>query len=543
MRKLTIIILGILAALSLSACFRGVGTDTPTAQALNPGGGGEVVQLVSATPSVDAAALTGTAIVANATNAQPSATPTHTLTPTITLTPTNTATPTPDVGAVTFTPTSNVTNTPTPAPLGQGGFANAPRGEALPLGERQPTAVPTQVVILVSETPTSTVTPSPTATATSTVTPSPTATATSTVTPSPTATATSTVTPSPTATETATPTEMVVASFTPSDTPGPQQPSPTRTTVPLQAVPRNEGGPDLLGQGGAEAPGVELAQAVTPTVETGVQAQQLSPNQMTATAVIGNATATAAANATIAAGGDPNAPAAVQQPQQGGAQQPQAQQQPQQQQQPQVVVVTSAPTNDCEYLVAIGDTLSQIARQYNLSINEIAVANNITNPDLIEAGYPLIIPDCGRDAASATATAAATAGVANAGQGGAASPVGAMDNSQGPFTYTVQAGDRIYQLSLEYGVTMSAILAANPQITNMNVISEGQEITIPGPPTQTLQNTGTTTTTTTGTTNVIVVTATPPQAGQGGAQAPPPAPQQPAPGFTPTTAPLPNPGG
>ncbi|MFP4323244.1 MAG: LysM peptidoglycan-binding domain-containing protein [Anaerolineales bacterium] len=531
MRKLTIFILGIIAALSLSACFRSVGSDTPTAQALNPDGGIDVAQGVTGTPTVEVAATE---------EAQPSATPTETMTATATHTPTITQTPTPDVGAVTFTPTSDVTATNTPVAQQGGarppsGFANAPRGEALPLGERAPAGPPTQVVVLVSATPSATATPTNTATATAT------ATATPTDTPSPTATATATASPTPVNT----------------NTPTPNLPTPTRTTVPLQSVPgdlrntSNQGGLDI-GQGGAEVPetgSADVAQETTPTIAAPPAGQggQLSPNQMTATAVIGAATATAAANATIAAGGDPNASPEAQQ---GGQQPPadgttQQQTDPDQpaQTQPQttLVVVTSAPTTDCEYLVAIGDTLSQIARTYNLTINEIAVANNITNPDLIEAGYPLIIPGCGRDAASATATAAATAGttgVPNAGQGGAQPTAEATDNSQGPFRYTVQAGDRIYQLSLRYGVSMSAILAANPQITNMNVITEGQEITIPGPPTT--QPNGTT-----GTGDVIVVTATPnPDAGQGGASAPvtqPTAPNPPA-GFTPTPSPPANQG-
>ncbi|MBZ0307038.1 MAG: LysM peptidoglycan-binding domain-containing protein, partial [Anaerolineae bacterium] len=54
----------------------------------------------------------------------------------------------------------------------------------------------------------------------------------------------------------------------------------------------------------------------------------------------------------------------------------------------------------------------------------------------------------------------------------------------GPFTYTVVAGDNIYRISVRYGITMRELLNANPQITNMNVISEGQQITVPGPPTQ-----------------------------------------------------------
>jgi LysM repeat protein len=193
-----------------------------------------------------------------------------------------------------------------------------------------------------------------------------------------------------------------------------------------------------------------------------------------------------------------------------------------------VVIVTSVPGADCQYRIGLGETLSQIAAQYNLETSDIVQANAITNPDLITAGDILTIPGCGQTAAT-TSPAAGTGGgptatpvLVNRGQGyqiggpndpqagtgGAtsASTVGATDNSQGPFVYTVQAGDRLYQLAITYGITLRALIAANPQVTDMNVIYEGQRITIPGPPTTT---TSTSSTGSTGQTAPIIITATP----------------------------------
>jgi LysM repeat protein len=50
---------------------------------------------------------------------------------------------------------------------------------------------------------------------------------------------------------------------------------------------------------------------------------------------------------------------------------------------------------------------------------------------------------------------------------------------QGQQTYTVQAGDNLYRISLRFGVTLQALLAANPAITNPNLIYVGQVIIIP----------------------------------------------------------------
>jgi spore coat assembly protein SafA len=44
------------------------------------------------------------------------------------------------------------------------------------------------------------------------------------------------------------------------------------------------------------------------------------------------------------------------------------------------------------YIVQKGDTLWKIAKRYNVTLDAIIKANNITNPDLIYPGQRLIIP-------------------------------------------------------------------------------------------------------------------------------------------------------
>lgn len=51
---------------------------------------------------------------------------------------------------------------------------------------------------------------------------------------------------------------------------------------------------------------------------------------------------------------------------------------------------TSAPTTT--HVVQRGETLFSIARQYGVSVDAIVQANNITNPNRIHAGTPLLIP-------------------------------------------------------------------------------------------------------------------------------------------------------
>ena len=44
------------------------------------------------------------------------------------------------------------------------------------------------------------------------------------------------------------------------------------------------------------------------------------------------------------------------------------------------------------HTVARGDTLFRIAKQYGITVNELAEANQINDPTLIYAGQVLIIP-------------------------------------------------------------------------------------------------------------------------------------------------------
>ncbi len=51
--------------------------------------------------------------------------------------------------------------------------------------------------------------------------------------------------------------------------------------------------------------------------------------------------------------------------------------------------------------------------------------------------------------------------------------------------YVVKSGDTLYSIALRFNTTVNAILAANPQITNPNVLVPGQVIVIPGAPVNT----------------------------------------------------------
>lgn len=180
----------------------------------------------------------------------------------------------------------------------------------------------------------------------------------------------------------------------------------------------------------------------------------LLPQQMTATAIIFNATATAAAAQGTLLAITPQVPGTT--PGAGG------------------VTGQTTPSSqfpDCDYLIQPGDKLGVIARTYNIDLATLASYNNVTNWDYIKAGDTIKIPGCGRNATpTPTGTPVPSGGVA-----GGAIP----DNSLGPVQYVVVGGDNIYKLSVRFCVTMRDIVVANPRITNINIIIAGDTLTIP----------------------------------------------------------------
>ena len=123
------------------------------------------------------------------------------------------------------------------------------------------------------------------------------------------------------------------------------------------------------------------------------------------------------------------------------------------------------PLEDGVYTVRAGDTLGQIAFLFDISVADIMAANNLTNPDVLEVGQQLTIPDAGfADAPDTGATPSAT------------ETPGAASGQE--TIHIVQAGDNLYRIGLRYGFTVDELAEYNG-ITNVNSLEVGQEIRIP----------------------------------------------------------------
>ncbi|MBR3641323.1 MAG: SafA/ExsA family spore coat assembly protein [Oscillibacter sp.] len=70
--------------------------------------------------------------------------------------------------------------------------------------------------------------------------------------------------------------------------------------------------------------------------------------------------------------------------------------------------------------------------------------------------------------------------VSDDGRGGAqAAPQTTAQSAKTQTTYVVRKGDTLWAIAKRYGVTLSDLIAANPQIKNPNLIYPGNEVKIP----------------------------------------------------------------
>ncbi|MEJ2601502.1 MAG: LysM domain-containing protein [Anaerolineales bacterium] len=107
--------------------------------------------------------------------------------------------------------------------------------------------------------------------------------------------------------------------------------------------------------------------------------------------------------------------------------------------------------NNGAYIVQAGDTLSKIAQRYHTTVSALIRANpQIANPNLLEPGDLIYLPGSVL-----------------------------VDPNTGLTIYIVQSGDYLGAIAQRFGVTLQALLAANPQIRIPSRIYSGDRLTIP----------------------------------------------------------------
>ncbi|MGE5527551.1 MAG: LysM peptidoglycan-binding domain-containing protein [Patescibacteria group bacterium] len=162
------------------------------------------------------------------------------------------------------------------------------------------------------------------------------------------------------------------------------------------------------------------------------------------------------------------------------------------------------------YSVTIGETFFSIARQFGISVQALMAANPGVNPNALQIGERICVPAPGpppfqecpgrlyaiqagdtlieigrRFGYTLDALLAVNPGIdpnnLRIGQQICLPP----SPGAGPFAcfggsiYIVRPGDTLYAIARRFGVAFNALLTANPQIANPNVIQVGEPVCIP----------------------------------------------------------------
>ncbi len=139
---------------------------------------------------------------------------------------------------------------------------------------------------------------------------------------------------------------------------------------------------------------------------------------------------------------------------------------------------------DQEHKVRRGDTLSQIAAEYRVTLAALMRVNGFTGRDMLRVGQTIKLPTDAvgggiATVAVVTASAAATAAVARAEPAPRKAPAPVVTaTDDGARVYVVRSGDSIERIARKTGIDADALLAAN-SIRDKNLIFAGQTLTLP----------------------------------------------------------------
>ncbi len=123
---------------------------------------------------------------------------------------------------------------------------------------------------------------------------------------------------------------------------------------------------------------------------------------------------------------------------------------------------------DSSYTIKQGDTLYSISRKYQLTVEKLRSANNLSEGDVLRAGRVIVIPSVDASAAATPAAIPETPPAA----------VKASEHTERPEAYTIQKGDTLYSLARKFSIPLAELLAANG-LDGGAPIKVGQKIRLP----------------------------------------------------------------
>ena len=132
---------------------------------------------------------------------------------------------------------------------------------------------------------------------------------------------------------------------------------------------------------------------------------------------------------------------------------------------------TSFNQGSTEYTVKRGDSLSQIANQFDTSVRAIKAANGLSS-DLIRVGDKLVVPVSSRTSTSSAMSAAPSDSISS-------SSTAPSFSASGARTHTVKSGEYPGKIASQYDMTTDELLALNG-ITDPRKLQVGKVLQVSG---------------------------------------------------------------
>lgn len=127
----------------------------------------------------------------------------------------------------------------------------------------------------------------------------------------------------------------------------------------------------------------------------------------------------------------------------------------------------TVPAKSTRYTVRTGDNMTRVAKRLGVSVATLAAANGVADPNRLRAGQVLNVPRVGEpEPAAVAALTPLPSPVVVVGGGG---------------RHRVAAGENLARIAARYATTPAELAAANG-LKNPNLIREGAELQVPGPP-------------------------------------------------------------
>lgn len=180
-----------------------------------------------------------------------------------------------------------------------------------------------------------------------------------------------------------------------------------------------------------------------------------------------------------------------------------------------LIRATIPPGQDCVHEIRAGDTLYQLSLAYGVTVDAIAAASAIQNPDRIAIGQRIIVPECGTtgfippptsippptaetvlippttaaadlevaaadDASQDILVEQAQASLVGNAQANDPNAISAQLAAADPptTTYTVQQNDTLFEIAARFGTTVEVLAALN-NIANVDNVAAGQVLDVP----------------------------------------------------------------